>query len=327
MSSVLEKAGSPDNQPVPRDALMGMKAIVTGANSGLGYCTARELVRRGATVVLACRDLNKAQEAADAINSMETIGHASCIELDLADLNSVTNFVTAYLHQHDTCNILVNNAGLNTLGNRDAKTKQGFELCFGVNFLGHFHLTELLLDTLKKSGTKENPSKVVNVSSVMHRMANPNPDEVAYAGRADSYGSSKLYQIQHAIHLQRKAESEGWNLKALSVHPGSVNSNIWRTFPSMVLSIARPVFNVCFLSNEQGAYTSICAATDPKLQGGEYLVPYWCPSCCSRCQPCFEFIGVFQGARSVKPSGAAADTRKADVLAEFSARLVKQAVM
>lgn len=110
MSSVLEQAGSPDGKPVARDALMGIKAIVTGANSGLGYCTARELVRRGATVVLACRDLNKAQEAADSINTMETLGHASCIELNLADLNSVTTFVNAYQHQHDTCNILVNNA-------------------------------------------------------------------------------------------------------------------------------------------------------------------------------------------------------------------------
>lgn len=106
----IETAGVPSATAASSNNLIGMRAIVTGANSGIGFCTARELVRRGANVTLACRSLNKGQEAADAINALDPFGEASCMELDLADLHSVKNFASAYLHQHDTCNILVNNA-------------------------------------------------------------------------------------------------------------------------------------------------------------------------------------------------------------------------
>ena len=205
--------------------LSGRTCIVTGANSGIGLETARQLVRQGSHVVLACRRVDAGNEAAATIASGR--GTAAVMSLDLGELDSVRRFARAFLDKYDRLDALVNNAGLVSFSLR--RTVDGFERMFGVNHLGHFLLTELLLDRLQASA----PSRIVILSSLAHtgRAGNRltiNFDDLGYEKRQfagmQAYGESKLANVLHARELAKRLDGTG--VAVFSVHPGWVRSNL-----------------------------------------------------------------------------------------------------
>jgi NAD(P)-dependent dehydrogenase (short-subunit alcohol dehydrogenase family) len=205
--------------------LSGHVYIVTGANSGSGFATAKQLAEQGAHVVGACRRVDAGKQAFADLNDVR--GSVEIMELDLASLASVRRFAEAFLERYDRLDGLVNNAGV--MYTPKGKTEDGFETQLGINYLGHFLLTELLLDTLKASA----PSRIVNVSSVAHAgmlgiygeidFDDLHFDERDYDPRV-AYAQSKLANVLHALNLSRRLEGTG--VSAFSVHPGWIRSNL-----------------------------------------------------------------------------------------------------
>ena len=198
--------------------MSGKVAIVTGANSGIGYESARALAEKGADVVMACRNLEKAHKAAEEIRSENPRGSVEVMQLDLADLDSVRRFAEAFKAEHDRLDLLINNAGIMMVPY--GKTAQGFEKHFGVNHLGHFALTGLLFDLLKETPG----SRVVMVSSVYHRMGKidfdyKNCEEKTYC-RQEPNVHSKLANMLFMNELNRKLDPAGIDTLSVAAHPG-----------------------------------------------------------------------------------------------------------
>jgi NAD(P)-dependent dehydrogenase (short-subunit alcohol dehydrogenase family) len=206
--------------------LSGRVYIVTGANSGAGLGTARQLASQGAQVVAACRRVDAGQEAFADLGPVS--GSVEVMALDLGSLASVRRFAEAFGEKYERLDGLANNAGIMAVP--EGRTEDGFETQFGVNYLGHFLLTELLLDTLKASA----PSRIACVSSVMHTGARRGqvPDihfddldwEKRPYDRNEAYGESKLAVVLQAVDLARRLEGTG--VSAFSIHPGWVRSNL-----------------------------------------------------------------------------------------------------
>lgn len=250
--------------------LHGRRAIVTGANSGIGFVTATQLAKQGASVTLACRNEAEGRAKADEIRAEVAHADLEVRRLELGDLESVRSFVAGYLGDHDSLHLLINNAGvMNTpLG----KTVDGFETQIGVNHLGHFLLTELLLDTLKKSA----PSRVVVVSSCYHDKAMGREgvidlddlhfDDRKYDGWV-SYAQSKLANVLHAKQLAKRLEGTG--VTAVSVHPGWVRTQLTRhTMPVWMQDyVMRPFMGMMGMVEPwEGAQTSLYAALAPDVE-------------------------------------------------------------
>ncbi len=195
----------------------GRVAVVTGANSGLGLCTARELARAGAQVVMACRDMSRGDQAAADVRSAVPDAQAEVMRLDLADLSSVRDFVAAVGERHAEIDLLINNAGV--MGIPRKQTVDGFEMQIGTNHLGHFALTGLLLERLLAAPQP----RVVTVSSVAHRIGRISFDDLNGERRYfrwSAYGQSKLANLIFAYELQRRADAAGVGLKSMAAHPG-----------------------------------------------------------------------------------------------------------
>lgn len=238
--------------------LAGKVYLVTGANTGIGRVTAVSLCRRGAHVVLACRSKERTQPVIDEIEGGPAHGPVEFLPLDLGDLDSVRDCAAAFLGKELPLHGLINNAGL--AGHKGA-TAQGFELTFGVNHLGHFLLTELLVDKLKASA----PSRVVNVSSRAHYRAS-GIDFAALGQPQDNlvglgaYQVSKLCNVLHAKELARRLAAAGVaGVTTYALHPGVVASDVWRKVPWPFRGLAK----LFMISNEQGAQTSLHCATAP----------------------------------------------------------------
>ena len=255
--------------------LSGTVTIVTGANSGTGLATVEQLVKQGAHVIAACRRVAAGQEAVGSIEGAR--GSVEVMELDLGSLASVRSFVQAFAEKHDRLDALVNNAGV--MNTPEGKTVDGFETQFGVNHLGHFLLTELLLDTLKKSV----PSRIVSVASAAHagmsgKAAELHLDDLDFERRGYdptlSYNQSKLAMVIYARHLAGRLEGTG--VSAFSVHPGWVRSSLIKhTMPTWVQNwVMRPFGGLMGLMGpEEGAQTQLhCLLDDdaPK-HSGEYF--------------------------------------------------------
>lgn len=205
--------------------LSGRVYIVTGANSGSGFATSKQLAEQGAQVVGACRRVDAGKEAFAGLGDIR--GSFEIMELDLASLASVRRFAEVFLTKYDRLDGLVNNAGV--MFPPKGKTVDGFETQFGINYLGHFLLTELLLDTLKASA----PSRIVCVSSVAHAgmrgvYGEIDFDDLHFDKReynpGVAYAQSKLANVLHALDLARRLEGTG--VSAFSVHPGWIRSNL-----------------------------------------------------------------------------------------------------
>jgi len=241
--------------------LAGQTFLITGANSGIGYATATELARRGGRVFIACRSRTKGDEAAAAISAQAGIAadQVRTLTLDLADLASVRRCAVEFLALGEPLHVLINNAGI---GGQRGLTKDGFELHFGVNHLGHFALTQALLPLLRRSG----PARIVIVASDAHYQAK-GIDFDAVRTRTKSitgmheYAVSKLANVLFAQELARRLK--GPEVAAYALHPGVVASQIWRRVPWP----ARQIMTRRMLTIEQGARTSLYCATSPDVAG------------------------------------------------------------
>ena len=235
--------------------LDGKVCLITGASSGIGRVTAEVLASRGAKVWLACRDAGKTAPVLQAI--ARAGGSAQQLVLDLADLTSVRACASAFLSNAEPLHLLINNAGL---AGQKRLTRQGFEQTFGVNHLGHFLLTQLLLPKLL-----EQPySRVVNVSSKAHY----NASGIDFAelrrpgkgfGALRAYAVSKLANVLHAKELGKRYGTQG--LHAYALHPGVVASDVWREVPQPF----RALLKLRMISNEEGAKTTLYCATSAEV--------------------------------------------------------------
>uniref|UniRef100_A0A7N8YN73 Si:dkey-73n8.3 n=1 Tax=Mastacembelus armatus TaxID=205130 RepID=A0A7N8YN73_9TELE len=250
--------------------LEGKTAIVTGANTGIGKETAKDLAGRGVRVILACRDLAKGEQAARDI--MREVNGANVVawQLDLADTKSICQFAENIYNTEKELHYLINNAGVAICPY--AMTVDGYELQFGVNHLGHFFLTFLLLDLLKHSA----PSRVINVSSAVHIMGKIQFDDLS--GEKDyhpvrAYAQSKLANILFTRELAKRTEGRvSLGVTAYSVDPGMVNTDITRHIRRPLVGLFK-AFGFMLKNPAEGAYTTIYCTVTPENQlftGGYY---------------------------------------------------------
>jgi len=246
----------------------GRTAVVTGANTGLGYETAAALAAKGAHVVLAVRNLEKGEEAARRIEQATPGAQIQLQELDLTSLDSIRTAADELRTAHESIDLLINNAGV--MMTPKSTTKDGFELQFGTNHLGHFALTNLLLDRLQAAPG----SRIVTVSSVGHRFARGiRFDDLQWErdyNRIRAYGQSKLANLLFTYELQRRLQ--GTDTIAVAAHPGGSNTELTRNLPRFV-AVAMPLFEPLFQSPDMGALPTLRAATDPGVLGGQYYGP------------------------------------------------------
>ena len=280
----------------------GRTAVITGANSGLGFETARVLAERGAAVVLAVRDPGKAKDAAARISASAPGATLSTVRLDLGSLASIREAAEELRASHDRLDLLINNAGL--MMTPHGRTEDGFELQFGTNHLGHFALTGLLLDRMLEVPG----SRVVTVSSNGHRLGRINFDDLQSErrySRTGAYGQSKLANLLFTYELQDRLARAGAATEALAAHPGTSNTNLTQYLPvwMRVGAILLPS-----QGSAMGAVPTLRAATDPAARGGEYYGPAG--------------LGENRGpARRVQSSARSHNTEVARRLWEESARL------
>ena len=239
--------------------ISGRVALVTGAKTGIGLVTARELARRGAHVFLACRSASRAQAALNAIRAASGNQKVEALALDLGDFASVRQCANAFLARGLPLHLLVNNAGL--AGSRGF-TASGFELAFGVNHMGHFLLTQLLLERLKASA----PARIVTVASRAHTRTdgidwNALRQPTRTRTAIHEYAVSKLANVWFSAELGRRLAGSGVTTYAL--HPGVVASDVWRSMPWPFRSLIK----LRMISTEEGAKTSLYCATAPQCAG------------------------------------------------------------
>jgi NAD(P)-dependent dehydrogenase (short-subunit alcohol dehydrogenase family) len=278
----------------------GRTAIVTGANSGLGLATARQLARKGAHVVMACRNLEKGEAA------RREVPGAELEQLDLASLDSVGSFAERFRSSHEGLDLLINNAGV--MAPPRQRTADGFELQFGTNHLGHFALTGRLIGAME--GRED--ARVVTLSSQAHRTGriafdNLGGDHHYFRWRA--YGQSKLANLLFALELERRLSAAGSTIKSMAAHPGYAATNLQSAAAPLVDRLVMKVSNLVIAqSDEMGALPVLFAATEPGLPGGTYAGP--------------DGIGEQRGhPHVVSPSGAARDEATAKRLWEVSEEL------
>jgi NAD(P)-dependent dehydrogenase (short-subunit alcohol dehydrogenase family) len=248
----------------------GRVAVITGANTGLGYETAAALAEHGAHVVLAVRNLDKGKDAAARITATGPRGDVSLQELDLTSLASVRSAAEQLRSEHDRIDLVINNAGV--MWTPKSTTKDGFELQFGTNHLGHFAFTGLLLDRLLPVAG----SRVVTVSSTGHRIrADIHFDDLQWErsySRVGAYGQAKLANLLFTYELQRRLAPHGTTIAA-AAHPGGSNTELGRNVPAPLLPVFNAVIPLVAQGAAAGALPTLRAATDPAVLGGQYYGP------------------------------------------------------
>jgi NAD(P)-dependent dehydrogenase (short-subunit alcohol dehydrogenase family) len=247
---------------------------VTGANAGLGLATAGVLAARGATVVLACRDIVKAERGADQIRTEAGRANVHVVRLDLSSLASVREAADEVRSDYPRLDLLINNAGVMAVPYQ--RTEDGFELTLATNHLGHFALTGLLLDRLLATAG----SRIVTISSIAHRRGVMHFGDLQSEHRyrpADAYGQSKLANLLFTYELQARLEAAGAGTIALAAHPGNARTDLWRTssrLERMLISPRLRLLNFWLVqSAELGALPTLWAAVDPSARGGDYYGP------------------------------------------------------
>jgi NAD(P)-dependent dehydrogenase (short-subunit alcohol dehydrogenase family) len=253
----------------------GRVVVITGANSGLGFQTARALAGRNATVVMACRNQTKGAEALARVKDEHPRATVELLELDLADLGSVHKAANDVLARHPRIDVLVNNAGVMAIPHRT--TADGFEMQFGTNHLGHFAFTGLLIGRLLQTES----SRVVVVSSSAHRWGRMHFDDLQSAKRYRkwrAYGQSKLANLLFMRELQRRLAAADASTIAVAAHPGYASTHLQAAGPEMAGSkvmgaVMRFGNRLLSQTDEAGALPQLYAATAPDVVGGEYFGP------------------------------------------------------
>ncbi len=250
--------------------LTGKTAVVTGANSGLGYQTALRLAEHGALVILACRNQQRGEQAVQAIKTEVPGANVELMELDLASLKSIRAFAETFQSNYDQLDVLVNNGGV--MGLRRTLTEDGFEMQLGVNYLGHFALTGLLLDSLSAAPA----GRVVTVGSRMHADGAINWDDLMSEQTYDNWGAysqSKLADLMFAFELQRRLEAAGSSVISISVHPGRAVTNWPDNLDGVQKVLMSVVGRLVSQSAEMGALPQLYASTAPDVTPGAYYGP------------------------------------------------------
>ena len=254
----------------------GRTALVTGANSGIGFHAAAELARHGAVVLLACRDAGRGEAARGAILRQVPAAAVELVALDLADLDSVARLAGQLAGRAGGLDLLINNAGVMAVPRRRV-TAQGFELQFGTNHLGHFALTLRLLPVLlARPG-----SRVVTVTSLVHRLGSIRLDDLNSEhdyGRWRAYSQSKLANALFTLELDRRLRAAGGVTISVGAHPGYSNTGLMTSGPRLggggifarVMALAGPFAGQ---PAAQGALPVLRAASDPQARGGDYYGP------------------------------------------------------
>lgn len=248
----------------------GRTALITGANTGVGFHTAESLARRGATVVLACRDAERAEQAAARIRGTAPRSRVVTLPLDLAALSSVR---AAADQLHTMCSeldLLINNAGV--MWAPPGRTRDGFETHLGINHLGHFAFTGLVLDLLRDTPG----ARIVTVTSPAHRSAQLDFDDLRFTRRyrpAAAYARSKLANLLHAHELQRRLVASGSALLSVAAHPGAARTELNRSMPALFRGPSWGLWRPFTHTAQHGALPILRAATDPEARGGEYYAP------------------------------------------------------
>ncbi|KAK3894217.1 hypothetical protein Pcinc_002014 [Petrolisthes cinctipes] len=283
-------------------SMKGKTVIVTGGSAGIGLHTAEDLVRRGARVILACRNLEKACKVAAQLKAEASQGGEVAVRrLDTSDLNSVRTFAKEILDTETHIHVLINNAGIIAPPEK-VMTNEGLELTMATNHFGHFLLTNLLLERLKQSA----PSRIVNVSSLSHEgvssldLNSLNFEKEVYSQRVP-YHRSKLCNVLFSLELARRLEGSG--VTANSLHPGAVKTDILIPYHTIHGIILKLVFILWAKDSELGAQTNIYLAVSEEVEGvsGRY----------------------FRDCKQVKPSKLARDKDLAKRLWEVSEKAVK----
>ena len=285
---------------VPEQA--GRTALITGANNGIGYAAARVLAVRGARVLLGCRNPERGEAARRRILALHREAEVSVVPLDLASLASIRR--AAAQLSNEPLHLLINNAGL--MMPPRTLTEDGFELQFGVNHLGHFALTGLLIDQIKQRPG----ARIVTVASQTHRFGRIDyadlPAERRYRP-SFRYCMSKLANLLFSFELQRRLQAAGHPAISLACHPGAVDTDLLRGLPKALralLPLVRPLFN----SPAAGALPTLYAATHADAQGGDYYGPV-------------RFLQLVHSAKRVTPALRANDLANAKRLWDLSAQL------
>lgn len=259
----------------------GLTAIVTGGSSGIGRETARVLALRGAHVVIGVRNMAAGKQVQEAIVKEIPTAKVDAMELDLSSMASVRKFAFEYNSSGQSLNLLINNAGI--MMTPFMLSKDNIELQFATNHLGHFLLTHLLLDNIKKTANKsKKEGRIVNLSSEAHKFAYPEGicfdkinDEKKY-NKYQAYGQSKLANILHANELTRHLKEEGAEITANSLHPGVISTNLFRhvfTPPKFAEGFVSKLSSFLMKNVQQGAATTCYVALHPQVKGvsGEYF--------------------------------------------------------
>ncbi|MFB1063434.1 oxidoreductase [Natrinema sp. H-ect4] len=253
----------------------GRTIVITGANSGIGLEATRELARNGATVIMACRSVERGEDAANGVRGEIPDADLRVEGCNLGDLESVRSFAAGL--EDEAIDVLINNAGVMAIPR--SETADGFETQFGVNHLGHFALTGLLLESLATDG--EEPARVVTVSSGVHESGEIDFDDLQHEESYDkweAYAQSKLANVLFAYELERRFLTANTNAQSMAVHPGYANTQLQYRGPeqsgSQVRKAAMKLMNtVVAQSAEMGALPTLYAATAPDAEGGAYYGP------------------------------------------------------
>ena len=254
--------------------LNGKTAVITGATGGLGYETALALARAGASVVLTGRNEAKGRHALQAIRSQFPNAEIVYENLDLANLASVADFATRYAAAHASLDLLVNNAGVMALPQRQV-TSDGFEMQLGTNYLGHYALTAHLLPWLRRG----HQPRVVNLSSLAHRSGKIDFDDLQCTRSYTpwkAYTQSKLAMLMFALELQRRSDAAGWGLMSNAAHPGFARTDLIANGPGasgLLWHVSRWLQPYVSHSAAEGALPTLFAATSPEAKPAGYYGP------------------------------------------------------
>ena len=289
-------------------SLAGKTAVVTGANSGLGFETAKALVAKGATVLIACRNAQKAEAAAEGLRTAGP-GRVTVIPLDLSDLESVEKAAVLIGNEVESLDLLINNAGI--MGVPLSHTKQGVELQLGTNHVGHFAFSARLYPLVAKAPA----GRIVTVSSNLHKGAVLDLSDTvsanSYSGQK-AYGRSKLANLLFALELNRRLVAAGSSVISVAAHPGWSRSQLAANGPGASSSPFSQVFSTLATKLGQktstGALPTLYGALGDDIHGGDYLGPK-------------HVLELFGPPVKVKPSATASDPELAQALWQWTAQL------
>jgi NAD(P)-dependent dehydrogenase (short-subunit alcohol dehydrogenase family) len=261
-------------------SLAGKRVLITGANSGIGYHTALKLARKGAQVILACRDRGRGEVALARLDEDSPSAHTELAILDLASLASVRSFAEKELAKRRPLHVLINNAGVMAPPRR-LETADGFELQFGTNVLGHFALTALLMPALALAAESAERPRIVTIASIAHKRGQINFDDLQSTkgyGPMRAYQQSKLADLMFAFELDRRLRAANSRVMSLAAHPGVASTNLFQTgdrssVEKTVRNLVGHVIGIALNTDAEGALPTLYAATSPAAEEGGYYGP------------------------------------------------------